>query len=267
MRWKGTIAIALPITAILISSTFAYLGNRARQQIESDIQRKFTLVQSFNEVLNLMVNAETGMRGYQITKRTEFLQPYETAKQELPAKMSALHDLIEAEPGERPRVIKLSLFTEAQTHVDKQMADLEWQRNYVAKNSEFDEELYRHIIAGKNYMDAIRGILGRMENHENELLNERIEEINDIRKRDYILVFVTLGIAMITRLVSWYLFDKGIKGKIQSIVEDLREKRRAGDLSEQTVSEVEALEEEIRLLYMPAGEINESESETARTIK
>lgn len=266
LRWKGTIAIALPITAILISSTFAYLGNRARQQIESDIQRKFTLVQSFNEVLNLMVNAETGMRGYQITKRTEFLQPYETAKQQLPAKMSALHDLIEAEPGEKPRVIKLSFFTEAQNLVDKQMADLEWQRNYVAKTSEFDEELYRHIIDGKRYMDAIRGILGRMESHENELLSERIEEINDIRKRDYILVFVTLGIAMITRLVSWYLFDKGIKGKIQAIVEDLREKRRAGDLSEQTKSEVEALEEEIRMLYMP-GEINESESETARTIK
>lgn len=267
LRWKGTIAIALPITAILISSTFAYLGNRARQQIESDIQRKFTLVQSFNEVLNLMVNAETGMRGYQITKRTEFLQPYETAKQELPAKMSALHDLIEAEPGEKPRIEKLALFDEGQTFVNKQMEDLEWQRNYIVKNGEFDQELYRHIIAGKNYMDAIRGILGKMETRESELLSERIEEINAIRKRDYILVFVTLGIAMITRLISWYLFDKGIKGKIQAIVEDLREKRRAGDLGEQTKTEVEALEEEIRLLYMPNGEFNESGSETAQTTK
>lgn len=125
LRWKGTIAIALPITAILISSTFAYLGNRARQQIETDIQRKFALVQSFNGILTLMVNAETGMRGYQITKRTEFLQPYETAKAELPAKMSALHDLIEAELGERPRVEKLALFAEAQNFVSKQMDDLE----------------------------------------------------------------------------------------------------------------------------------------------
>lgn len=116
-------------------------------------------------------------------------------------------------------------------------------------------------------MDSIRGILGKMESRESELLSERIEEINDIRKRDYILVFVTLGIAMITRLVSWYLFDKGIKGKIQSIVEELREKRRAGDLGEQTQTEVEALEEEIRLLYLPNGEITKSESETAQTIK
>lgn len=267
LRWKGTIAIALPITAILISSTFAYLGNRARQQIESDIQRKFTLVQSFNEVLNLMVNAETGMRGYQITKRKEFLQPYETAKAELPAKMSALHDLIEAEPGEKPRIEKLALFDEAQTFVNKQMEDLEWQRNYVTKNPEFDQELYRHIIAGKNYMDSIRSILGKMETRESELLSERIQEINAIRQRDYILVFVTLGIAMITRFVSWYLFDKGIKGKIQKIVEELREKRRAGNLSEQTKTEVEALEDEIRLLYMPNGEINESESEKAQTTK
>lgn len=265
LRWKGVITTILPITAIIISSIFAFFGNRSRQAIESDIQRKFQLVSTFNEVLTLTVNAETGMRGYQLTKREEFLQPYEIAQKNLPEKMAALQSLIEAEPGEKPRVEKLNVFSEAQDLVKLQISDLEWQKDHITKNGEFDEELYSHILTGKKNMDSIRALLGRMEQRESELLSERIEEINDIRKRDYILVFVTLAIALITRIVSWYLFDTGIKQRIQQAVIKLRERRNAEKVEEETKGEIDSLEEEVEILCRAIT--NESESETGRTTK
>ena len=42
--------------------------NHQRANIQTDIQGHFQMVTGFNEVVTLMVNAETGMSGYLLTK-------------------------------------------------------------------------------------------------------------------------------------------------------------------------------------------------------
>ena len=59
--------------------------NHQRANIQTDIQGHFQMVTGFNEVVTLMVNAETGMSGYLLTKSNEFLQPYTTALRKLPS--------------------------------------------------------------------------------------------------------------------------------------------------------------------------------------
>jgi hypothetical protein len=49
------------------------------------------------------------------------------------------------------------------------------------------------------------------------LLTGRIEEINSIRTRDYITIFVTLLIGVIVRIVSFYLFDRGIVRRVSRL--------------------------------------------------
>lgn len=253
LRWKGWITILLPITAIIVSSTFAFFGNQSRETIEADIQRKFALVSTFNDVLTLMVNAETGMRGYQLTKREEFLQPYQLAQTDLPAKLNALQALIEAEPGEKPRIRKSEIFNQIKVLIKNQMSDLTWQKDYIVKSDKFDDEIYSHIIKGKNYMDEIRLLLGNMESEESTRLSERISEINSIRKRDYFVVFLTLTIALITRLVSWYLFDTGISQRIWQTIDKIRELQQKEPftkehLSKESRGEMDLLEEEVEEL-------------------
>lgn len=245
LRWKGRVSIILPVTAILISSTFAFFGNLSRQSIEASIERHFALVNSFSEVLTLMVNAETGMRGFQITKRDEFLQPYQLANTELPAKLAALQILIESEPGENPRIEKTAIFTQISALIGKQLADLEWQKNHLGKQNVADEELYTHLKLGKKYMDEIRSLLGNMEANESTRLTERISEINSIRKRDYILVFITLSIALFTRLTSWFLFKTGIHNRVGRILKKLKELRKDDQYEIKSIGEMEVLEEEI----------------------
>lgn len=119
LKWKGWITILLPITAIIVSSTFAFFGNQSREAIESDIQRKFALVNTFNETLTLMVNAETGIRGYQLTRREEFLQPFQLAQNNLPESLTELQNLIAAEPGEKPRLRKTEIFNKIKVLIDQ----------------------------------------------------------------------------------------------------------------------------------------------------
>lgn len=245
LHWKGRISIILPLTAVLFSGTFAFFGNLSRQSIEAAIERHFALVNSFNDVLTLMVNAETGMRGFQITKRDEFLQPYQLANTELPAKLAALQTLIESEPGENPRIEKTAIFNQISALIGKQLSDLEWQKNHIGEKNDVDEELYRHLTLGKKYMDEIRSLLGNMDANESERLTERISEINTIRKRDYILVFITLSIALFTRLTSWLLFKNGIHNRVGRILKKLKELRKDDRYEIKSIGEMEVLEEEI----------------------
>ena len=103
MRVQGQILVILPLLAITISAVLALFGNHQRANIQADIQRHFQMVRGLNEAVILMVNAETGMRGYLLTKRREFLDPYVTASQKLRSAMSDLRALAEAEPRYHPR--------------------------------------------------------------------------------------------------------------------------------------------------------------------
>jgi CHASE3 domain sensor protein len=248
LRWKGRVSIILPVTAIIISSVFAFLGNRSREVIEADIERKFALVLSYNEVLTLMVNAETGMRGYQLTKREEFLQPFQFVQENLPAKLNAFQLLIEAEPGEKQRIRKTEIFNQIKSLIENQLVDLEWQRQHLIQENGVDQELYNHINNGKKYMDTIRNLLGQMQAEESERLAQRIGEINDIRRRDYLIVFITVLLALMTRILAWYLFNIGINQSIARVIKKLKERReQVGDEIEE-VGEMEALEAEVDYL-------------------
>lgn len=209
LRAQGRILIILPLLAITISAVLALFGNHQRANIQADIQRHFQMVRGLNEVVILMVNAETGMRGYLLTKRDQFLQPYVTASQKLPSAMSDLRTLAEAEPSYDPRLIKLRLLNQIQLLIDRQMADLTWQRQYVTAPNTFGREVYNHLAYGKRTMDEIRATLNTMQREEGQLLTERVQEINAIRQRDYLVIILALFIGLGTRLIARHLFNKG----------------------------------------------------------
>jgi CHASE3 domain sensor protein len=217
LRVQGKILVILPLLAITISAVLAIFGNHQRANIQDDIQRHFQMVRGLNEAVILMVNAETGMRGYLLTRRDEFLQPYVTASQKLRSAMADLRALAEAEPSYGPRLNKLLLLNQIQLLIDRQMTDLTWQRQYVTasntfrvftKGMTFDTKIYYHLAYGKLTMDEIRANLNAMQSEEERLLTERVQEINAIRKRDYLAIILALFIGLGTRLIARYLFNK-----------------------------------------------------------
>lgn len=225
LPYKGLITTGLPFIAVLFSAAIAYYGNHQRQNLEADIQRKFKMVRAMSDVLNVMVNAETGMRGYLLTKRENFLEPYNQAKQNLPNELNEMRALAEAEPGEKPRLKKLEQINRLQTLIEKQIVDLDFQKNYVSSPDMPKTDLFSHLDYGKNLMDEIRDVLRQMSERESYLLNERISDINAIRQRDYAVVFVVLFLGIVVRLISFYLFRAGILWRIVNLTENIQAQR------------------------------------------
>lgn len=222
IRAQGGVIALIPTVAVLISFIFAIYGNSQRGRIQYDIERRFKIVRQYNDLLSLMINAETGERGFLLTKRDEFLAPYNEATADIPQKIEALKQTILEEPGEKPRLERLESLATIQSLIERQLVLLKESQNF-ADGGDRSEQLYEHLQTGKSLMDEIRDRLGDMQTRDAELLSEKIEEINSIRQRDYILLFVTLFIGVLMRLISFYLFDRGIVRRVNRLTENVKQ--------------------------------------------
>lgn len=221
LRVKGIVLAAIPILAIIVSASFSYLGNRQRERAETDVTRHFELVTDLEELLTLVVNAETGMRGYLLTRRVEFLQPYGLASQTLPSKMAKLRAVVQREPGLNPRMEKSLRVKRIQTLVNEQMKALATLRLHADSSNNSPHDLYQQLEASKNLMDKLRGELRLMRVEEKRLLAERLEEIVAVRRRDYLAIGVALLLSLIGRFLSVYLFNTGVVHRVQRLKENV----------------------------------------------
>ena len=103
IRAQGGWLALIPVMAIIISFAMAFYGNRTREWLETDIERKFQAANKLDETMTLVVNGESGIRGYLLTGREEFLEPYQTAKRDLPPTLAELKLANQANPSEDAR--------------------------------------------------------------------------------------------------------------------------------------------------------------------
>jgi CHASE3 domain sensor protein len=223
LRVQGRITVALPLVAVIVSACLGVVGNSERIGIETDIQRSFEMSAALDGLSSLMVNAETGVRGYLLTGQDEFLEPFDQATRELPGATGRL-DALAAEESERgPRAASLARLADVRALADRQMADLSFQRAFVAGGgSPADPGIRAHLAYGKDLMDRIRAEVGALQVQERRLLDDRIAEINAIRVRDYVSVAVALVAALAMRFVAWYLFRRGIVRRVERLTDNLR---------------------------------------------
>jgi CHASE3 domain sensor protein len=224
LRAQAFILAAIPFIAVLISSVAAYDGNRQRQRAETDVIRKFAMVSDLSELLVFMVNAETGTRGYLLTGNTAFLQPYRYAVKRLPTQLNQLKDLAQAEPGLEPRLDKIARVARMQKLVTRQMELLTDLQEVAPEKStlKISAQLRDSMASSKSVMDKLRFEIRGMHSEEDRLLGERLDEIKAIRNRDYIVIYLTLVVGLITRIVAATLNSAGISRRAKELTENIR---------------------------------------------
>src|SRR5215472_3710369 len=90
LRTFGLVALLLALATLLAN---AYFLNRAARSLEEALREadRVRRVMALNDnVLASLLDAETGQRGFLLTGRQEYLEPYETAVRNLPSIMDQL---------------------------------------------------------------------------------------------------------------------------------------------------------------------------------
>jgi CHASE3 domain sensor protein len=222
----GAILATIPLVAVIISASLAFLGNRQRALTENAVVHHIELGEGLAQLSTLMLNAETGLRGFLLTRQPEFLQPYELAIESLPGELQRLHTLVESEPGEEPRREKRARLAAIRETVGEETAILSQLRSQVTEGSASaappNESLPQQLVRSNSAMEKLRAQLRGMRGEEQTLLAARLSDIERVRRRDYLVIAAALLLGLGTRAVAIYLFNRRVAARVEAVTDELR---------------------------------------------
>ncbi|MBC7386273.1 MAG: response regulator [Cryobacterium sp.] len=150
-----------------------------------------------NESVKLIVDAETGLRGFVITENEKFLQPYHHAVAALPETLDGLINLVEDNPVEKERIRQISAgYREWSTFASETIDNVRSGRAKRARETIRSER-------GKMIMDGMRVVFNEIISAEEKLVFERnSESTNFVRTSLLIVIFSSLLVGGIIAFVS-----------------------------------------------------------------
>jgi len=155
----------------------------------------YEVIQESDELLNSLINMETGARGYVITGNENFLNPFDEGKVSYEEHYNKLKEFTIDNPKQQQRLLEI------QNQYEKW---LEWENTKIilpmqeVSSGELNNDAIIAVVQsgeGKAMMDNLRSILGEINTEEREVLaNRNIELVNMEREtRTVMLVGGTLA--------------------------------------------------------------------------
>lgn len=222
----------LPPILLVVALVVVVARNEARQNEAADwVRHTHEAIADARGLSRLMADMETGQRGYVITRKNEFLDPYHAAKDVWPARVSALRELVGDNPSQVARVGRVA---ELESRWLKEAAFPEIE---AARRGAFDEA--QALIAngtGKRLVDDVRTELAAFVATEEALLRQRrlvVAEENERARR--VLVAGVVAFTLLVLVLAGLIRRCAVNG-IEPLVRLTREVARGGELSKIAVT-------------------------------
>lgn len=185
---RGAIAITIPLLC-LVTSLSSHLWLRQRSlQVEQSVDHSQTVLLESHQLLMEMLNAETAVRGYYITRQSDFLQPYNQALTTLPGIFDRLKRLLQDNPHQVEQINRL-------THLaDQKLEILRAGIQYAAQSPLSNPQINAQLAEGKTVMDQFRQILLQLEAEQQQVLGEQQHSLQE--QRDFNILVILLGVLL-----------------------------------------------------------------------
>ena len=216
MRWrdwplgfKSAAAVAVPLALLLFALAFSYRMQQHISRADAEVRRALAIQTDIQTLHSLIAEAATGVRGYLLTGRDEFLNPYRQAQQALPETLASLRRSIR-----NPEVME---------HLQR-IAEL-WQR----KQASLEElrlqgralppaDLQAHLIGSKGVLDELRAEIASMYAREAQLVGEYSAAAREAFTRSLWVDAVTSGLVLLSGLAAFLLLFSGVVKRVQRLV-------------------------------------------------
>jgi PAS domain S-box-containing protein len=216
---RGSIAVCIPLMC-LVGTVVAYTILR-QQMVAAQ-----AYVDHTNEVLNTskvslisLLNAETSVRGYFISKERSFLEPYTAAVKNLNPALTRLEKLVRDRPFQAERARQLNQLAHARMMLLAQSV-----QRVDSGNIGTPEITRARLLQGKQSMDRFRAIIDAFENEENQLLEVRTQWLQDRQQVNADAMWLGIAVGIVGTGISVRLLRQ-LATEIRSRELRLRESR------------------------------------------
>ncbi len=202
----------VPVLAVLILSVVTYKSVETFSLDEDHLNEVYHIQSASAEYMRLIVDLETGFRGYVLTEQAPFLQPYQAAKQRVQALGNSLRQLVASDPKQR------MLIKSVQDNISLLMTDKDRLIERVKMGHTDEAEDYIETEKGRLLMLAIREEMARFDRHEIEQLQRALDSSAQDRSVLMSVVVGGGGLALILMLLPLQLIARSITGPLTTLV-------------------------------------------------
>ncbi|WNG51263.1 methyl-accepting chemotaxis protein [Archangium minus] len=209
---KIALGFGLSLLVLLAVALVAFQGARQLTETTENLVESRDQGRAIREVRSILVNAESGQRGFLLTGEESYLEPYQKALQELNTDMDALRRTLEDEPDQQARLARLEPLIRDRLSELETILRIRREQNLPAAVTRFQQS------RGKQLMEQIRQGLDEMLEVENQRWKNAEHEARNTSER--ILVVLGLGtlLGFLIVVLGSYRVTRGITEPLDKLV-------------------------------------------------
>ncbi|NEU08665.1 response regulator [Flavihumibacter sp. R14] len=198
------IGFGFSLLLLLISSVASYLSISALLSSTESVRNTNNLIRELENTISTIKDAETGQRGFLLTGREIFLEPYNGARNQTISNLNQIDRLTNGSPvqqksHERLRTILISRLDHLQELIDQK------KKGQTVTLPLLEE--------GKKQMDEARILVNQMKAYEEELLKERTVTMNRFAGFTPIVIVLAALLALLITLFFYFRVNRDFEEK------------------------------------------------------
>jgi methyl-accepting chemotaxis protein len=218
-------SLALLILAVV--GAVSYRSTTALVDNAEWVEHSHRVLESLENVLAQLTNAETGQRGFLLTGQDRYLEPYHLGTEGLDPKLAELRRMTADNPDQQRRLELLMPLAANKIAELQQTIDLRREKGLDAAL-----EIVR-TDKGKKAMDGIRGLVAEMQTEENKLLKQRADDSKSSARTTTSTILIGSLLAFVLMGISAMFIQRSITVPLGRFVEFV-DRVGKGDLTRQT---------------------------------
>jgi PAS domain S-box-containing protein len=205
VRGRGTFIISIPVICLLASILMiAALRSRTIAVRQQEQQSQKTVTDTSN-LLRELIDAETGVRGYVITRRPEFLKPYLQAKDLLPQSLDALYAQVKNHPARRQQFQEIPSLVRQQLQLLEQTLEMSDREGATVGGSALITE---RLQESRLNMDELRQEISQFYEQEKRWQSDRQAQAFRWARVTTIVQWSCLAVGLLGSGAALYLFNQ-----------------------------------------------------------
>ncbi len=245
-RWlplKLLVPLILGLVLSMALLVFSELSYKRLEAASDAVSESLEIQATLQEILALVADAETGQRGYLLTQRKEYLEPYTAAAAKMEPRLAQLRNQVSNRvPVQRDRAGRLNNL------VGKRMNELE---STLTLEQRAGREVALELLStdiGRRTMDEIRALGEQMTDEERRGLagynNAWVQDIDTSRVGMHLVTALTIGLI----LVVWLLASREMAMREHVRERMAQDQRRLEALVEERTAELSELSAHLQLV-------------------
>ncbi|ATQ78258.1 hypothetical protein CR152_29925 [Massilia violaceinigra] len=222
LRVKGLVLIAVPLVILLGALASGYLMGAESRRAQQGVQRTLQIQHDIQEVHTLLAEAATGVRGYLLTGRANFLERYRIAETELPRTLRRLRVQIR-DPQQNALLDQVASLAARKSEGLSELVAL--------GNTTPAATLVPILVSNKVVLDELRGHIDAMLAREDVLRRESERFADQVYMRTMVATGVASAAGVLGAVIVVLLFSTGIGRRVRDLADNAERLARGAPLA------------------------------------